>query len=101
MAAPDAATEWKRLLRLLQGGRSLERADTVWAMNQVMSGATESEASMAKVAAFLFGLHAKGETAEEIDLQTDVRPCSDGCHRRPPPRGRDVRPVFPSGRTRS
>jgi len=72
MGGPDPAATWKRLLRSLQGGESLGRADTAWAMGQVMSGATESELTQAAVGAFFFGLHAKGETAEEIDGFVDV-----------------------------
>ena len=53
---------WSALLTSLLTGRSLDTADTAWAMREVMRG----DASPAQVAAFVVALRAKGETAAEV-----------------------------------
>jgi anthranilate phosphoribosyltransferase len=53
---------WVRLLTALMDGSDLSASDTSWVMTQVIQG----DASPARLAAFLMGLRAKGETAEEI-----------------------------------
>jgi anthranilate phosphoribosyltransferase len=59
LAAPPT---WRGVLGQLLHGRSLEAADTAWAMGEIMSG----EATPAQLAAFAVLLHAKGETAAEL-----------------------------------
>jgi anthranilate phosphoribosyltransferase len=53
---------WPTIFTALLSGQDLGTAESVWAMDQIMSG----EASPAQVAGFLMGLRAKGETAEEM-----------------------------------
>ncbi len=53
---------WPALLSSLLRGESLTRADTAWAMSEVMTG----EATPAQIAAFVVALRAKGETPEEV-----------------------------------
>ncbi|MFG2821073.1 anthranilate phosphoribosyltransferase [Kitasatospora sp. NPDC048365] len=53
---------WPDVLSVLLRGEDLDRADTAWAMDRIMSG----EASPAQVAGFMVALRAKGETVEEI-----------------------------------
>lgn len=53
---------WPGLLTSLLAGESLTRADTAWAMREVMTG----DASPVQTAGFLVALRAKGETAEEV-----------------------------------
>jgi anthranilate phosphoribosyltransferase len=60
-AAPGGSS-WPHLVATLLAGTDLSRAETAWAMEQVM---TES-ASPAQLAGFLVALRAKGETVEEI-----------------------------------
>jgi anthranilate phosphoribosyltransferase len=61
---PGSAAEltWPDVFAALVARRDLTTAETAWAMDQIMSG----EVSTAKVAAFLLGLRAKGETVEEL-----------------------------------
>ncbi|HUR13391.1 MAG TPA: anthranilate phosphoribosyltransferase [Mycobacteriales bacterium] len=53
---------WPGLLTSLLAGESLTRADTAWAMREVMTG----DASPVQTAGFLIALRAKGETPEEV-----------------------------------
>ncbi|GAA1050389.1 anthranilate phosphoribosyltransferase [Arthrobacter russicus] len=53
---------WPLLLTELIAGRDLSREQTVWAMDQIMSGL----ASDAQIAGFLVALRAKHETVEEL-----------------------------------
>jgi anthranilate phosphoribosyltransferase len=53
---------WPGLIARLVAGADLDTGDTVWAMDQVMSGA----ATPAQMAAFVVALRVKGETAAEI-----------------------------------
>jgi anthranilate phosphoribosyltransferase len=53
---------WPGLLTSLLAGESLTRADTAWAMREVMTG----DASPVQTAGFLVALRAKGETPEEV-----------------------------------
>jgi anthranilate phosphoribosyltransferase len=53
---------WPTLLSALLAGRSLEGADTAWAMNEIMSG----EATSAQVAGFAVALRAKGVSPAEL-----------------------------------
>ena len=62
MNPPAEAMSWPRLLTALVQRRDLDRAQTAWAMHEVLSGA----ATPAQIAAFAVALRAKGETAEEV-----------------------------------
>lgn len=53
---------WPALLSRLLAGENLARADTAWAMRELMTG----EATPAQVAGFVVALRAKGETPEEV-----------------------------------
>ncbi len=53
---------WPTVLGRLLDGSDLERDDTAWVMDRVMSG----EATPAQIAAFAVALRAKGETAAEV-----------------------------------
>lgn len=57
-----SALTWPHLLSLLVAGRDLTSEQTVWAMDEIMSGRT----GPAVIAGFLVGLRAKGETVEEL-----------------------------------
>lgn len=65
-AAPDAAADptlaWPVVMNQLVAGQDLSAAQTAWAMDEVMSGAV----SPARLAGFLMGLRAKGETVDEL-----------------------------------
>lgn len=62
MVAPTRSRSWPTLLAQLIAGTDLDTQDTIWAMDQVMSGA----ATPAQVAAFAVALRVKGETPAEI-----------------------------------
>ena len=67
--APGAgATSWPQLITALIAGEDLDRAQTAWAMNEMMSG----NASPVQLAGFLVALRAKGETVEELAGLVDV-----------------------------
>lgn len=53
---------WSGLLTRLLAGENLDRADTEWVMDRVMSG----ESSDVQLAAFTVALRAKGETPDEV-----------------------------------
>lgn len=53
---------WPEVLNALVNGQHLTTAQATWAMGEVVAGAV----SPAKLAAFLMGLRAKGETIEEL-----------------------------------
>ncbi len=53
---------WPDLFAALVAGADLDAGQTSWAMDRIMSG----EASTGRVAAFLLGLRAKGETVAEV-----------------------------------
>lgn len=59
---PVQARSWPELLAALLAGRDLSRADTAWAMDQIMRG----EATPVQVAGFMVALRAKGETVGEV-----------------------------------
>jgi anthranilate phosphoribosyltransferase len=59
---------WPGLLCSLLAGESLTRADTAWAMREVMTG----DASPVQTAGFLVALRAKGETPEEVSGLVEV-----------------------------
>ena len=56
------AVTWPDIYARLLAGQDLDRADSEWAMGQVMAG----DASPVQVAGFLVALRAKGETVEEM-----------------------------------
>ena len=60
--ASDPALAWPVILNRLVARGDLTAAQTAWAMDEVMSGAV----SPARLAGFLMGLRAKGETVEEL-----------------------------------
>jgi len=64
VATPSTGNQmtWPTVFTDLLSGQSLGHAQSVWAMDQIMSG----EASPAQVAGFLMALRAKGETVEEM-----------------------------------
>ncbi len=64
----SAAATWPALLSSLLAGHDLPRADTAWAMREIMTG----EATAAQVAGFLVALRAKGETAQEVTGLVEV-----------------------------
>lgn len=59
---------WPALLTTLLTGGSLERADTAWAMREIMTG----DATPAQTAGFVIALRAKGETPDEVAGLVDV-----------------------------
>lgn len=59
---------WPNVLNHLVGGGHLSQAQANWAMGEVMAGAV----SPAKLAAFLMGMRAKGETIEELAGLTEA-----------------------------
>ncbi|MGW6914011.1 anthranilate phosphoribosyltransferase [Kitasatospora sp. NPDC054939] len=59
---------WPDVLSALLRGDDLDRADTAWAMDRIMSG----EASPVQVAGFMVALRAKGETVDEISGLVDA-----------------------------
>jgi len=66
----DARPEltWPHVLNRLVVGEHLSAEQATWAMGEVMAGAV----SPAKLAAFLMGLRAKGETIEELTGLTEA-----------------------------
>jgi anthranilate phosphoribosyltransferase len=60
--APAVAPTWRAVLGELMHRRSVDAAQTSWAMAEIMSGA----ATPAQLAAFAVLLHAKGETPAEL-----------------------------------
>ena len=61
-------TTWPSLLNELVAHRAVPATSVKWAMEQIMSG----EATSAQIAAFVIGLRAKGETAEDRDALLEV-----------------------------
>jgi len=59
---------WSHLISALLAGRDLNRAETAWAMAEVMDGA----AAPVPLAGFLVALRAKGETVEEMTGLVDT-----------------------------
>jgi len=64
IATASAGNEltWPTIFTALLSGQALGNTESVWAMDQIMSG----EASPVQVAGFLMALRAKGETVEEM-----------------------------------
>jgi len=62
LSTAEPARTWPSVLSSLLAGQDLVRADTAWAMDQVMAG----EASPVQLAGFLVALRAKGETVDEV-----------------------------------
>ncbi|WP_425956875.1 anthranilate phosphoribosyltransferase [Xylanimonas sp. McL0601] len=60
--ATDPTLAWPVVLNQLVAGGDLTGAQAAWAMDEVMSGAV----SPARLAGFLMGLRAKGETVDEL-----------------------------------
>jgi anthranilate phosphoribosyltransferase len=63
-----AVLSWPHLITALLSGTDLSRAETSWAMEQVMTG----EAPAVQLAGFLVALRAKGETVDELAGLVDV-----------------------------
>ncbi len=61
--AAGSAPTWPDLLTGLVAGRDLDHDATLWAMNEILSGA----ASPVQIAAFMVALQAKGATPEELN----------------------------------
>src|SRR5450631_2352051 len=61
-ASTGDAMAWPTIFTALLDGQDLGTTESVWAMDQIMSG----EASPAQVAGFLVALRAKGETVDEM-----------------------------------
>lgn len=59
---------WPELFSRLIAGHDLDRAQTAWAMDEIMLG----QASPARLAGFLVALRAKGETVEELTALADT-----------------------------
>jgi anthranilate phosphoribosyltransferase len=59
---------WAGLLSALLAGDSLSRADTSWAMREIMNG----DATAVQTAGFVIALRSKGETPEEINGFVDT-----------------------------
>jgi anthranilate phosphoribosyltransferase len=64
----DDALDWPTILNQLVAGENLSAAQTTWAMNEVMTG----EVSPPRLAGFLMGLRAKGETVAELTGLTEA-----------------------------
>jgi anthranilate phosphoribosyltransferase len=62
-SSPTPSRTWPDLLTRLIDGVHLDADDTAWVMAAVMDGDTPS----ARIAAFLMGLRAKGETTDELE----------------------------------
>jgi anthranilate phosphoribosyltransferase len=62
------AQSWPHLITTLIAGQDLSRADTEWAMEQVMT----DRSNPVQLAGFLVALRAKGETVEELAGLVDV-----------------------------
>lgn len=56
-------TSWPSVLSALMGGADLSRAQTSWAMEEILSGS----ATAAQIAGFAVALRAKGETVAEVE----------------------------------
>lgn len=61
-------TSWPHLITTLINGQDLSRADSEWAMEQVMT----DRSNPVQLAAFLVALRAKGETVQELAGLVDV-----------------------------
>src|SRR3954465_14879503 len=61
-SALPAELSWPHLISTLLAGQDLSRAQTAWAMEQVMN----ADASDVQLAGFLVALRAKGETVDEV-----------------------------------
>ena len=61
-------TSWPALLSELANGQQIPQTSVSWAMESIMSG----EATSAQIAAFVMGLRAKGETAQDIEALLEV-----------------------------
>ncbi|WP_129359644.1 anthranilate phosphoribosyltransferase [Rothia uropygioeca] len=59
---PTNQPTWKSLINAIERHEDLNYDEAAWAMREMMSGAADP----VHVAAFLVGLHTKGETAEEL-----------------------------------
>src|SRR3954471_24715746 len=70
--ALPAELSWPHLIATLLAGQDLSRAQTAWAMEQVMN----ADATDVQLAGFLVALRAKGETVAELRglVETMMRP---------------------------
>jgi anthranilate phosphoribosyltransferase len=85
MAASTRSRSWPALLTQLVAGTDLNAHDTLWAMDQVMTGS----ATQAQIAAFVVALRVKGETPAEIAGLADGM-LSHACRVHVPQRAVDV-----------
>jgi len=67
-AEAPAGPTWPQLTSALLSGQDLSRADTSWAMEQVMT----EQATAVQLAGFLVALRAKGETVDELSGLVDT-----------------------------
>jgi len=67
-AGSAGPVSWPQLITALIAGEDLDRSQTAWAMDEMMSG----NASPVQLAGFLVALRAKGETVEELAGLVDV-----------------------------
>jgi anthranilate phosphoribosyltransferase len=85
MMVSTHSRSWPALLSRLVAGTDLDAHDTLWAMDQVMSGV----ATHAQMAAFVVALRVKGETSAEIAGLADGM-LSHACRVQVPQRAVDV-----------
>lgn len=64
----NSKTNWPEILNKLIAKNDLDRSESNWAMEQIMSG----ESSEAEIAAFMLALRSKGETVQELAGLVDV-----------------------------
>lgn len=64
----SSSLSWPKVLSKIIVGRDLNRAEAAWALDQIMSGTTDSGI----IQTFLIGLRHKGETVDEISGLVDA-----------------------------
>ena len=59
---------WDQILTSLNESRNLSRDEAIWAMVQILDGATDNQT----IKSFLLALKAKGETADEVSALVEA-----------------------------